>query len=652
MPTEALFTTELSGEGLVSVCIKDPADGRFESRQIQFQYAMQVTPESDAESIKSDVQDSLHRMLAWQFLTCVFERLFRAENGEIDFISVSSVPVDVLSETSCPTELVEDGSDCFMVDAGFTSFYLGEPVPDDDLVNVFLPFLKEQVTGGGELQMAHPNITGISFRGLVDPLVQSESPTASPTIAPTLAIAPPTSGPTTGIPNQPTVEPPAPSPAPVAAPTLAPVSQPTAGPTKTPTLNPAARPTKAPSPEPPSPEPPSLEPPTSENVEPVTYVPGKLVLSDRGLLLSEGLASRVLVIADYLVPYGDGNWSDEPFHKEPSSGACFPHPDGIENGWAYVSNSASSDGEGGVGALYFDASGEIINYRRLLTGTNHNGGGGVTPWGTWISAEESAFSGQGFWEVHPWGLRLPTLTALGNQEPANWESFAYDARDTSDPKFFFTEDARAGPVWRFTPNPSSVTTDPDEMWRMLQASGYDHEFLVLLPSSSRGGNFLWTESESEGKESAFNHFQNVEGIDCLDGTLAFTSKRQNELFLLDLDSETYTVVDTTGGTFDGKTGDDVVYARNNDESPVLYLTEDGNNHSAGIHARDSSGNFFPIMEALYYGVDDQTSGFALSPDNRHMYVALQNKGVVFDIWRKDGYAFDEPYLDIEYHQNP
>ena len=74
--------------------------------------------------------------------------------------------------------------------------------------------------------------------------------------------------------------------------------------------------------------------------------------------------------------------------------AVFKKPGSCE--WAYVSNSESSS-EGGVGAIYFDCLGRVTEYKRLLTGTRRNCGGGKTFWGTWMTCEE--YSNGQVWEV-------------------------------------------------------------------------------------------------------------------------------------------------------------------------------------------------------------------------------------------------------------
>lgn len=57
---------------------------------------------------------------------------------------------------------------------------------------------------------------------------------------------------------------------------------------------------------------------------------------------------------------------------------------------------------------------------------------------------------------------------------------------------------------------------------------------------------------------------------------------------------------------------------------------------SGVHARTPLGELFTILEGFYQPV---TSGFALSPDGKHMYVAFKRDGLLFDIPRDDGLSF-------------
>lgn len=142
--------------------------------------------------------------------------------------------------------------------------------------------------------------------------------------------------------------------------------------------------------------------------QPITYRPGSLTVEKEGYLLSEGLNMRVIARITQPVQYDNGGQSSARFHRYPDFGACFPHPDGPEKGYVYVSNSENTVNNGGVGAIYFDQNHNIIEYKMILDGSSKNCGGGATPWGTWISCEES-YEGDGIWQV---GENMPVYNVF------------------------------------------------------------------------------------------------------------------------------------------------------------------------------------------------------------------------------------------------
>ena len=139
-------------------------------------------------------------------------------------------------------------------------------------------------------------------------------------------------------------------------------------------------------------------------------------MARRQFQLSTGLTSRILAEGRLPVRYADGQFSAENFHLLPDGAAVFSRPE--TEGWVYLSNSESSSG--GVGALYFDSHGQVINYKMLLSGTERNCGGGATFWNTWLSCEEVPH-GQ-VWEVDPWDEIRPRQTLAGVPSGADYES--------------------------------------------------------------------------------------------------------------------------------------------------------------------------------------------------------------------------------------
>ena len=77
-----------------------------------------------------------------------------------------------------------------------------------------------------------------------------------------------------------------------------------------------------------------------------------------------------------------------------------------------------------------------------------------------------------------------------------------------------------------------------------------------------------------------------------------------------------------------------------------FFTEEGG-QDPGIHGRDSNGNFFTVLESPMY--EDETTGLSFSPDAKHMYVAYQVTGTLFDISRLDGLPFHAKSLNVKYH---
>ena len=179
------------------------------------------------------------------------------------------------------------------------------------------------------------------------------------------------------------------------------------------------------------------------------------------------------------------------------------------------------------------------------------------------------------------------------------------------------------------------------------------DYLFLKPNArGTGGTYEWIPSRDRARMNAADYYPNCEGIDSNGKSIYFVSKRLQQMFELDLSSNTYINESTVRGLFDGKPDQIGRILQNSDgvqhDDDILYFTEEGG-VNAGVHGRGSDGKFFTILEGPDF--KDETSGLSFSPDGKHLYIAFQENGVLFDVKRKDGLPFHAKTLNVKYHAN-
>ena len=246
-----------------------------------------------------------------------------------------------------------------------------------------------------------------------------------------------------------------------------------------------------------------------------------------GIRLPAGFSSRVVAVSGQTVPGTNYVW-----HGEPDGGAVYEISDG---GWIYVSNAELGDGNGGAGALRFDAKGNIVDAYPILRGTSVNCAGGSLPGNTWLSCEEVDFGR--VWQCDIFGKNSPIVRdALG------WFKHEAVAYDPVHYKMYLTEDTSNGRLYRFSPFKPPINGVPQVDAGCLEVATWNQATTLLSWSEVPNPNPVSGQAPTRLQVPGSTVFNGGEGIWYHDGLVYFTTKGDNKVWELDTVADSLRVV--------------------------------------------------------------------------------------------------------------
>ncbi len=342
---------------------------------------------------------------------------------------------------------------------------------------------------------------------------------------------------------------------------------------------------------------------------PLTTLGPLLPPDGNGVRLPAGFRSRVVAWSGFPVRTGPNRWLRHRWHIFPDGGATFPTSDG---GWIYVSNSESPGFlDGGAGALRFAADGSIVDAYTVLSGTM-----------TRTAPVERLRGAPGCRARRSPSARSTNATSRGADRCAATRS---DTSSTRPPPWtpasgqvYLTEDEPDGCLYRFVPDRFRADGWPDLDVGTLQVAVLDAQSSTLSWAQVPDPRPRFHERPTRRQVDAAARFDGGEGCFHADGGVYFTTKGTDQVWRLDIATQTLQVIYDRGTSAEPILSgvDNVTVSSGGD----VLVAEDGGDMQIVVVGAD--GTIAPLLQ-IPGQPDSEIAGPAFSPDGSRLYFSSQ-----------------------------